>query len=267
MTVARDAGLRAGFGYAELPQDTRQYDASIPDAWQPPEPDTGVPVVDSSLPCPAQSTVDPETSTGSPSWKLAELAVYVAPIGDLNDNAAEMIVSTNTIFGPKHVYDTSLTLLKSAQAHDPPYDKELADGLVKAAFTSSGCFKLADLNAPSGIIVTLNLVPSSTAPSGPSFEQPGGGPVIAFSTLAVDGDLFINGSLIDPNFDSTFPKAALVYGYPEQTPAGFAHLVLNFGENQPFSPTPLTAGAYVFTVKLGDGQGNGTTDTIHFVVQ
>lgn len=216
--------------------------------------------------CPSAPTVDSEKITsGKPSWQLAELAVYVAPIGDPND--ASLATQTfDGVFSPKHVFDTNFNMLKSAIAHDPPYGGEVAAGLLQAGFTNTGCIALADLNAPSGIVISMNIVPSSNAPNGTSFEQPDGGPVIAFDALASSGALSINGVVVDSDFSSTYPKAAAAYGYPDVMLAGFGHLLLNFGENQAYAPQTLTAGKWDMVITLDDGMGNSTRDAIHFTV-
>jgi hypothetical protein len=239
---------------------------SIVDQSAEPAPDVATDASTIDAGCPALPTVDPEQITkGNPSWQLAELAVYVAPIGDMSDGSAAT-QSFDAVFTPKHVFDTNLNMLKSAIAHDPPYDGEVAAGLTQAGFTNTGCIALSDLNAPSGIIVSMNLVPSASAPVGTSFEQPDGGPVIAFDALNSAADLYIDGVLVDPYFDSSFPKADFVYGYPDVSLAGFGHLLLNFGENQAFAPTTLTAGQWELVIKLDDGGANSTLDAIHFTV-
>jgi hypothetical protein len=210
-------------------------------------------------------TVDPEVITkGAPSWKLAELAIYHAPVGSTVDNGAEANQSLDAVFTPKHVFDTQLGLMKSAEPHDPPYDTEVATGLVQAGFQNSGCVSMADLVAPSGILISMNLVPSASAKTAKSFEQPGGGPVISFALLNIDGDLYQGTTLVDPNFDSAFPAAGAVYG--DLSIGGYAHLLLNWGENQAVSPNPLTPGSYSLQIALDDGS-NATKDVVHFVVQ
>lgn len=234
-------------------------------------PDTGVgtdggadsaPVFDCAHPL-----LDPEKVTkGTPSWKVAELAVFVAPVGDPSDKGAAAAQSESKVLNPKHVFDVPKDVFKAAYAHPAPYDKELVDGLASSGFTSSGCFKLSELSAPSGIIITVNLVPSASAPTGVSYEEPNVGPIIQFSSLSSDGDLYIDGVLIDPNFDGTYPKAAYLYDYPATQPEGLAHMFLNFGENQPWAAKPLTAGDYRFELRLSDGVSE-TLDVVHFKVK
>ena len=122
--------------------------------------------------------------------------------------------------------------------------------------------KLSSLAAPNGFVVSMTIVPSASAPSGKSFESPDVGPVVSFNTLDIDADLYINGALVDPDFDSEFPRASLVYS--DATIAGYSHLIFNFGENTAFAT--LTTGNYDFRVKLSDKLGNFTFNAIRFKV-
>jgi hypothetical protein len=209
--------------------------------------------------------------TGTPSWTALSWAVYAAPVGTLANNGAEFTQTTTQVWSPDHVFDAAKNVIKSAVAHAPPYDSELPNGLTNAGFTNSGCFSASDWQAPGGIVVSTLLVPSATAPSDYSFETPTvSGPVIVISNLEVDADLFRNGTLVDPYFDSTYLKAAYVYDY--QPPfdvhaGGFRHLILNWGENDSFSGgATLGPGNYSFVVKISDF-GNSTSQTISFQVQ
>jgi hypothetical protein len=214
----------------------------------------------------AKPSIDPEVvMKGSPSWRLAEMAVYQAPCGTPSDQGAEATASLDAVFKPKHAIDPNLFLMKAALPHNPPYDTETAQGVVKAGFVNAGCFPLSALTAPQGIIISMNLVPSASAPTGISFELPDGGRMILFDSLTITGHLLNGIALVDPNFGSTFPKAAFVYDY-EGGIMGFGHLLLNWAENQLFSPQPLTTGDYSFQITLDDG-ANATYDVVHFHVQ
>jgi hypothetical protein len=159
----------------------------------------------------------------------------------------------------------------SANAHPPPYDKELTNGLLQTSFVNSGCFELTDLDAPRGIIIAGNLVPSKNAMTAPSFEQPTGGAIAVQGDLHTDGDLYVDGTLVDPNFDGFYPRAdAIYYQGPDAgtgSVVGWGHLMVFSGENQAVSSTPLTAGAYRYTLRIHDDKGNETLDVIHFVVK
>lgn len=215
--------------------------------------------------------VGAETVTGTPSWTASSWSVYAAPCGSVANNAYEFTQSTVKVWSPLHVLDSVKNTFKCAVAHAPPYTNELSDGLLAAGFQSSGCFLEKVWQAPSGLIVSTLLVASATAPMGVSFETPTTqAPIIDFSTLSIDADLYRDGVLIDPNFDSSYPKAAYVYDYqpPFDTGSGgYRHLPLNFGENDSLSGgVALTPGNYSFVAKLSDGS-NGTSQTVSFVIQ
>jgi len=210
--------------------------------------------------CDVEPSREPERLIGRPSWKMAELVAYAAPVGVGSDDVMDQ--TTNLVLGPNHGVDRSKNLTKALLPHPGPYDTEIETGLVKAGFTSKGCMKLSALAAPKGFIVSMTIVPSASAPSGKSFESSAIEPVVSFNTLDIDADLYINGALVDPDFDSEFPRASLVYS--DATLAGYSHLILNFGENASFAP--LTTGNYDFRVKLSDKLGNFTFNAVRFKV-
>jgi hypothetical protein len=209
--------------------------------------------------------VDPEQVTGSPNWTSVAWAVFVGPLGTANDSLTTLNATFSTVWKPNHAYDTGFDQFKSVVAHAPPYDGELASGLSQAGFASTGCVPASAFVAPSGVLISAILVPSATAPTGASFEVASPGPIIP-GTLGVDGDLLRDGVVIDSAFDSQYVKAGALYGYTGAYD-GHRHVILNFAENTDFSGgAALTAGDYAFRVKIGDGSGSMTSQTIHFTV-
>jgi hypothetical protein len=240
-TDAGDAGDAATA--SDAPSDTPDVDASCPT----------LPVIDAE-----------QVTIGTPSWHVSEVLLFKAPLGDPND-ASPAVASCLAVVSPNHNYDWAKGFFKSSVAHPPPYDSEFSTNIVDSGFANAGCFQLSDLTSPSGFMVIINLVPSKTASIGISFEQPDGGPIIQFSTLNFSGELDIDGVLVDPYFSGTCPKAAFLYDYSGNW-AGFGHLLFSFGDNDKFSPNPLTKGAYTFKYTLDDG-ANATQQSVHFGVQ
>jgi hypothetical protein len=210
--------------------------------------------------------IDPETTVGTPSWKLGELHVFAAPLGTPNDTNTTLNQSFSAVLGPSHVFDSTMNLFKSAYAHAGPYAQEVATGLADAGFPADGCFALSDLTAPRGIFISMNIVPSNTASMGTSFEEPNVAPIIDGYDMTVDADLFINGVLVDPDFDSLYPKVNFVYGYPNPSLDGWGHKILNWAESQAFSKNPLTAGDYSLVIRVTMNSAK-TTDTVRFRVK
>lgn len=244
-TMATDAGTESGDSSIEA-GPISFVDASAADATTP-------------FVCDVEPSKDPEKVAGNPSWKMAELAVYEAPVGT---TFATMAQSTDAVFRPNYAFDVSKSLTKGLVAHAGPFDSLVEPGIVRAGFTSGGCLRLSRLTLPRGFIISMNLVPSAAAPLGKSFERTAVGPVISVPTLDIDADLFIDGVLKDPTFDSIFPGASQVYGNPSID--GYANIILNFGENAAL--VSLTAGNYSFKVSISDRAGNTTEDWIRFRV-
>lgn len=251
VSTPSDAGLEDRDGGVEggSTADASERDSSAPVR------EAGTPVI-----CDVEPSREPERLMGSPSWKMAELVAYAAPVGVGTDDVFDR--TTNRVLGPNHGVDPGRSLTKALLPHPGPYDTEIETGLVKAGFTSKGCMKLSSLAAPNGFVVSMTIVPSASAPSGKSFEVPDIAPVVSFTTLDIDADLYIDGVLVDPDFDSQFPRAALVYS--DASLAGYSHLIFNFGENTSYAP--LTTGTYDFRVKLSDRLGNFTFNAVRFKV-
>jgi len=95
------------------------------------------------------------------------------------------------------------------------------------------------------------------------------GPSVGTSLL-VDADLYIDGVLVDPDFDSTYPAAGQVYTMPDagwtQGLPGWSHILLNFGENQAFATGTLKKGEWELRIKLTVPQLAATVDSIKFWV-
>jgi hypothetical protein len=207
--------------------------------------------------------VDPEQVTGTPNWTVVAWAVFVGPLGTINSPPGVIAASFSAVWAPKHAFDTAMNQFKSVVPHPPPYDGELSAGLAQTSFVNTGCVPAAAFQAPSGVLIAAILVPSATAPSGTSYEVSSSGPIIP-GALTVDGDLLRNGVVIDPAFDSTSVTATALYGTPYD---GYRHLLFNFAENSDFSGgAALTAGNYAFRMKLSDGSGSATSQTVHFTV-
>lgn len=253
-----DPSSPASDASVDKPDGSSVPDSAAPDSSVPPA-DAGARDAASSV-CDVEPSREVEKVIGSPSWKMAELVAYAAPVGTSTDDVFSQ--TTNSVFGPSHGIDPVMNLTKALLAHPAPYNTEVETGIAKAGFTSKGCMKLSALAAPNGFVVSMNLVPSASAASGKSFESAVAGPVIAFTELAINADLYIDGLLVDPDFDSAFPRASVVYS--DATIEGYAHLLLNFGENTSFAP--LKAGKYEFRVKLSDKSGNTTSNALQFKV-
>lgn len=226
--------------------------------------DGNYPDVDAA--CPYVPIVDPEVVVyGTPSWRTSEVLVYAAKLGDPSD-ASAAVTSTLAVLGANHTYDTAKNIYKSSHAHAAPWDYEFTANIIDSGYVNNGCFSLSDLKSPSGLLIIINLVPSSTATTGITFEEPDGGQIALVGDLAVSAELDIDGGLVDPNFSGMMPKAGFAYDYTGPY-AGFGHLIVSFGENDTFSPNTLTSGSYTLTYTLSDNYSGKTQQTIHFVVQ
>jgi hypothetical protein len=199
----------------------------------------------------------------APTWASAGWQIVETPLGTADDGFAEASTAWSALW-PKHQlvpFGTGMTFAPNVQ-HAAPYDKEAEEGVLATGFPSGDHFTQASWAAPWGLTVTGVLVPTAQAPSGssPDFDS---GPIID-TRVIVDGDLYRNGVLVDPNFDSTIPLVSEVV--TDKPFAGWSHVIVIFAESTTF--VPGDPGNYEFVFKLtAEGSGNGWVVHLPFVVE
>lgn len=205
------------------------------------------------------------TKIGAPIWEPTGVAAIAGQVGSTSPDT--FFAFLNELVRPEHAFDDNDFIIGPAVPHAGPYHDELATFAIEKGFRPTQKFKAREFTAPGGIIILLNLVPSAGAPTGSSFDF-ASGPIIpnAVFPITVDGDLYRNGELYDPFFDSAYA------GYPGMNPPivvdGPSHLPWFFGENSSFGPpnTPVT-GNYEFKLKITDSTGAGWNLKVPFTVK
>jgi len=205
------------------------------------------------------------TKIGSPSWEPTGLTAIAGQVGSTTPDV--FISFLGNLVAPNHAFDENDFVIGPAIAHPGPYDDEVGTLAEEKGFRPKQTFHASEFTAPGGIVILLNLVPSKGAPVGSSFDF-ASGPIIpnALFPIAVDGDLFRDGVLYDPFFDSSYA------GYLGMTPPilrdGPSHLPWFFGENSGFGPPNVPAtGKYEFKLKITDATGAGWQVQMPFSVK
>ena len=205
---------------------------------------------------------------GMPLWEPVDPQVFVGPLGTLASMFAEGRTFEGMWLVPNHRLDVAQSLVAPAMQHAGPYTGDLSTMLGTHGITASRLLTEAQYTAPSGVWISMVLVPSTGAPTGSSFDSDSG-PIIPNDVfpIAIDCDLLQGGLPYDTNFDSMYPA------YDDTSPPapkdGWSHIVLAFSENTEHAPDmAAVAGDYELRCTLADGTGmNGWAVSVPFRVQ
>ncbi len=171
-----------------------------------------------------------------------------------------------SIVSPTHVLYPVEGLFGPGTPHSGPYDNEGYTLFTAAGVTAKQNFMTAEFTAPLGIMFTVNVIPGIGAISGSSVDSTSG-PILsnALFPFFIDGDMYQEGVLYDPNFDSSYP------GYNDFSPPiavdGASHFMLWFGENSSFAVGVAPEGSYDFKISVVDALGAGWDADLPFTVE
>jgi hypothetical protein len=213
--------------------------------------------------CATGSLVWTAEPIGHPTFKTTGWQLVVAPLGTPEDEFVEAATSWSYIW-----VDHQLVLLGAGSffapfiQHSPPYDQELPLTMQYIGIPSGDHFPKEAWVAPASLTLAGAVVPAEGAPVGSSFDFDSG-PIIT-TRIVVDGSLFKDGELVDPDFDETEPLVDEVF--PGTAQEGFSHLPLVFGESTAFIAGD--PGSYEFVFTLTDEQtADGWVVHLPFVIE
>ena len=202
---------------------------------------------------------------GDPSFDLVGWSIVTAPLGSTADPSPG--VATLEAIWSGHTYDAGLGVLGPGAVHAPPYDGEIAAGLITLGVDPGDHFVVSDWTAPAGLFFVVTLVPSTGAPTGrsPDFET---GPIIpsALFPLEVEAELYHKGGvgISDPWFEvDTYPTIDVVA--PSSGADGYSHIPFAWGEST--ESIPGTPGFYHLEIVITDNAGNGWSADLPFRVE
>ena len=189
-----------------------------------------------------------QTRVGNPTWQLTDFNLFAAPGG--NDDQIDATVGAVL---PQH-FPTYFPHTNHAT--------EISDGLARLGIESRTSFTANEISGnPLAIHLGFVRLPGPGAATGVTRDFPAGGPILPNSLfpLTEDGGLFLNGVLVDPEFDSV--------RQPTPNAQGFSHTAIIVTMHQGFfAPGTDPVGAYVYRESQRDAQGNGWDFQVPFTV-
>ena len=197
---------------------------------------------------------------GTPAWEPTGALMLT---GDFTNGWADF---SNTVLPPNHFFDTNQFLIVSSEVHAGPYTNEAYELVTGAGHTPTQTFTITQFVPPYGVAMMLMVVPSAGALMGSSLDFESG-PIIPNNLFPMecDGDLFRNGVLFNPVFDTILP------GYPQQDPPiakdGPSHMLWMLATSGNFPPpnTPVE-GCYEIVYTVIDRSGSGWIMRVPFGV-
>lgn len=200
---------------------------------------------------------------GDPTWRPVDFHLISAPLEPFDPVLFETLGSL--LPPPEHELHGDLGV-GPGDAHAPPYDTELEQGISGAGFSDQTIFTLEEFFSPNGFYLTWMTVPDPGATgSSPDFES---GPIIPNELFPIeyDGDLLREGVVVDPEFDGEVPPLDAALDPPFSVD-GHSHFPLFMIGGGAFLPpgTPL-AGGYAMEVTVRDQEGNGWNISVPFQV-
>ncbi len=214
------------------------------------------------------------TAFGAPTWEPTGIVLFTGRIGQFAEDYNPLMQS---LLAPRHQFYGAVNQFGPAVAHPPPYDGEIFELLAARGITPSQTFTNQEFTTPNAVLMTMTIVPSSGAAVASSFDFVSG-PVISNLQfpITVDADLYRNGQLYNPAFDSVYlgysqfsPPIAVSGSNPPVPAQGTSHLFVSLpvrpGPGPQPPPTPAD-GVYEYRVKATDATGAGWNVTVPFKV-
>jgi hypothetical protein len=211
---------------------------------------------------------------GDPIWRPVDFHLFTAPIGTFESGFAEFVALTEQLLPPpNHIPLLPVFGVGPGTPHDPPYDRELAEGVDANGLQDRHSFPASAFSAElgNGVYLVWMLVPDpGVTGRSPDFSS---GPIIPNSLfpIVVSGIATRNGQPFDP-----FLVPGLVVPPLDERVApqfagmeGHSHLPIFIADNQAFAidpNTPLT-GRYRYELTMRDQAGNGWDITAQFIVR
>jgi hypothetical protein len=210
---------------------------------------------------------------GDPIWRPVDFHLFSAAIGSFETEFAEFGEVTEQLMPPpEHVPALPFYGTGPGIPHDPPYERELAEGVTRLGLEDRHSFPASAFSTESlnGVYLVWMLVPDpGVTGRSPDFVL---GPIIPNSLfpMTITGAVTRDGASFDPSFIPPTELAPL-----DETVAprfagmdGHSHLPIFIAESQLFAPpgTPVE-GRYRFELTLRDTEGNGWDIASQFIVR
>jgi hypothetical protein len=210
---------------------------------------------------------------GDPIWRPVDFHLFTAAIGSFESEFAEFTALIEALLPPpNHIPLPPVFGVGPGAPHDPPYDRELAEGVDANGLDDRHSFPASAFSAESenGVYLVWMTVPDpGVTGRSPDFAS---GPIIpnALFPLVVSSIATRNGQPFDPFLgelevpaldESVAPQFAGVEGH--------SHLPIFTATSQTFAIDPGTPpeGRYRYEITMRDQAGNGWDITTQFIVR
>lgn len=195
------------------------------------------------------------TPIGTPNWKPADIHVFSASGGSLDDFEATIAALLPT---PNHGPGGS-----PGQPHAPPYDAELAQGISRLHLHEGGPFTVLEFSNGNAVYITWMIVPNpGTVGSSPDFVS---GPIISKSVLPIhfSGVTLRNDQVYDPVLTDQDASPDVIPNVQ-----GASHFPVFVADNTSFGPPGTDpVGDYNYQITMTDFQGAGWSLSAQFIIR
>jgi len=210
---------------------------------------------DSDDPVGGTSLVVNETQFGSPTWSIAGVEMFVAPMD---------VETGNCLLGANHLYDGSVWLPNVP--HAEPFTSEFSVAVEDCGYTTKTVISSEEFASPTGVFLGLVLVGNESG-STPDYESGSAIPGDKFP-MVVDGDVRRDLIIVDSDQDRSYPDPVSL-GYLVD---GHSHIPLLFQMNMDRMPAGATPpGEYTFQLVIRDATSQvdptGYDVTVPFTVE
>src|SRR6185436_10214918 len=141
----------------------------------------------------------------NPMWSIEDWQVYSGPVGTVQTGFGAALATVEAVW-PGHHYIPAPSLIGPLAPHPPPYDHEVSEGMTRVGFESCGTFAQAAWQGQMGLLFSAVIVPAPAAPVGRTPDGDGLPMIPDEAQIEVDGNLYVNGAIVDPALgDGPYP--------------------------------------------------------------
>jgi hypothetical protein len=208
---------------------------------------------------------------GHPTWTLADLHVFTAPIGTAADGYVEFAEQLPILLPPPHYTVYPNVGIGPGTPESPPYTHDFAVGIRNAGYEGGPIFGPSDFSNGNGVYFVYMVIPkpgTKNIGSSPDFTS---GPIIPNSLFPINsvGVTYRNGTVSDANLGTISVPAvnSSAYNPPGFNVDGSSHFPVFYADNADFQVTPThVSGLYSYSVQMRDSAGNGWNIAAYFLV-
>ena len=202
---------------------------------------------------------------GDPVWQPVDVHVFSAPIGTAETGYAEFAETARSLLPPPLHEEHPVLGIGPGEAHDPPYDAELAAGIAAEGYDEGVRFPSTDFSRGMGVwVVWMNVPRGQWTGSSPDFDS---GPIVPNTVfpIHVEATATHNGQPFSTLAAFDVPALDSNLGFGDVD--GHSHFPIFLADNADFGPEgSKPRGSYHWSVTLTDSTGAGWVLTASFAI-